>query len=96
MRYLEDKLTAAGFDVLPGGELSVACARWPGGGGVDTDVLQKRIAEAVVATGEAWFSTVLHGGRTWLRFNSVNLYISEHHMDHLVKLLTEQAQRVNP
>jgi len=89
-RYLEDKLAAVGFDVLPGGELSVACARWPNGG----DTLQQRIAEAVVATGEAWFSTTLHAGRIWLRFNSVNLYVSERHMDHLVDVLCEQARRL--
>lgn len=95
-RYLEDKLAAAGFDVLPGGELSAACARWPAADEADTDVLQRRIAEAVVETGEAWFSTVLHGGRTWLRFNSVNLYVTERHMDHLVRLLVEQARRLSP
>lgn len=95
-RYLEEKLAAAGFDVLPGGELSVACARWPAVDEADADALQKRIAEAVVDTGEAWFSTVLHEGRTWLRFNSVNLYVTERHMDHLVQLLVEQARRVHP
>lgn len=96
-RYLEEQLAAAGFEVLPGGELSVACARWPGtGSAADSDELQKRIAEALVATGEAWFSTVLHGGRNWLRFNSVNLYVTEGHMDHLVQLLVEQTRRLSP
>jgi aromatic-L-amino-acid decarboxylase len=97
-RALERRLEEGGFAVLPGGELSIACARWEGSGvGPDgADSLQQRIAEAVVASGEAWFSTTRHRNRTWLRFNLVNLHTRERHIRHLADLVIETARGLSP
>jgi hypothetical protein len=89
MRVLEGGLARNGFEVLPGGQLSVACARWEG-----TDELQTRIASEIVASGDAWFATVRFSGRTWLRFNLLNLYTREDHIAFLVKRVTETARRL--
>jgi glutamate/tyrosine decarboxylase-like PLP-dependent enzyme len=75
-RLLEALLGERGFRVLEGGELSIACARWepPGRTAEVIDRLQDAIARDVISSGKAWFSTTRHAGRTWLRFNMVNLY----------------------
>lgn len=88
-RRLEGQLAEHGFRVLPDGELSIVCARWepPDASPEAVDALQRRLAERVVATGEAWFAPVLHAGRVWLRFNLVNLHTRERHLDRLVELL---------
>ncbi|HJZ86517.1 MAG TPA: pyridoxal-dependent decarboxylase [Polyangia bacterium] len=93
-RRLEGRLAAAGFRVLPAGELSIACARWepPGRSPAALDGLQTTIAERVIATGQAWFSTVEHQGLRWLRFNLVNLHTRVEHMDRLAALLADTAQ----
>jgi aromatic-L-amino-acid decarboxylase len=89
IRALENGLARNGFEVLPGGQLSVACARWHG-----TDELQTRIASEIVASGDAWFATVRFDGRTWLRFNLLNLYTTENHIEFLIKRVTETARRL--
>lgn len=96
-RALENALSAAGFHVLGGGELSVVCARWEPDDWEDEalDDLQMEIASAVADTGLAWFGTVFHEHRRWLRFNLVNLYVTEAHVQKLVKLLSEVASRVS-
>ncbi|HEX4590476.1 MAG TPA: pyridoxal-dependent decarboxylase [Gemmataceae bacterium] len=91
-RLLERLLAERGFTVLPHGKLSIACARWETSSG-DVDRLQEELARRVVATGRAWFSTVRHAGRTWLRFNLVNLYTREEHIRDLVELLVETTQQ---
>jgi aromatic-L-amino-acid decarboxylase len=95
-RLLEALLDEAGFRVLAGGELSVACARWeePGSLPDEVDHSQQRIATEVVGSGEAWFSTTRHEGMTWLRFNLVNLYTRERHIRHLARLVIESAHRL--
>ena len=92
---LEDLLRDAGFRVLDGGQLSVACARWepPGVEATVLDELQTRIAQSVVATGRAWFSTVKHEGVVWLRLNLVNLHTREHHIETLAELIAKSAQQ---
>jgi glutamate/tyrosine decarboxylase-like PLP-dependent enzyme len=95
-RLLERLLAEAGFAVLPGGELSIACARWEGSE-IDSDEddrLQQRIAAEVVESGEAWFSTTKHEGKTWLRFNLVNLYTREKHIRHLADLVIGTARHL--
>jgi len=94
-RMLERLLAERGFRVLEGGELSIACARWEPRNGTDepTDAIQNRIAGDVVRSGKAWFSTTRHAGRTWLRFNMVNLYTREHHIRQLVDSLSLAAER---
>jgi glutamate/tyrosine decarboxylase-like PLP-dependent enzyme len=89
-------LTEYGFRVLEGGELSIACARWepPRTSKEAIDRLQDKIARDVVSSGMAWFSTTRHVGRTWLRFNMVNLYTREHHVAALAELLTATARRL--
>ncbi len=94
MRQLERKLAAQGFDVLPGGQLGIACARmapagWPA---ERIDRLQRAIAARAVDSGEAWFATVAHGGALWLRFNSVNLHSGPRHVERLAARLPEWAR----
>jgi aromatic-L-amino-acid decarboxylase len=93
-RLLERLLAERGFAVLADGQLSVACARFepPHGDASSFDRLQEELARRVVASGEAWFSTVRHGGRTWLRFNMVNLHTREGHVRRLVDLLEGTAR----
>ena len=87
-----------GFQVLDGGELSIACARWEPAGWTPEalDRLQDQIARDVVASGIAWFSTALHHAErlTWLRFNMVNLYTREHHVRQLADVLAATARRL--
>jgi glutamate/tyrosine decarboxylase-like PLP-dependent enzyme len=90
IRALEHGLAQTGFDVLPGGELSVACARWHG-----PDELQTQIASEIVASGDAWFATVRFGAKTWLRFNLLNLYAKPAHIEFLVRRVTETARRLS-
>jgi aromatic-L-amino-acid/L-tryptophan decarboxylase len=87
IRALEDGLARNGFEVLPGGQLSVACARWEG-----TDELQTRIAAEIAASGDAWFATVRFGGKTWLRFNLLNLSTTQEHIQFLIERVTETAR----
>jgi aromatic-L-amino-acid decarboxylase len=95
-RLLERLLAEEGFEVLPGGELSIACARWEVAEGDpdEIDRLQTRIAEDVVRSGLAWFSTARHADRNWLRFNLVNLYTRERHIRRLSGLVAETARRL--
>jgi aromatic-L-amino-acid decarboxylase len=94
MRLLEKLLAAHGFRILEGGELSICCARWepPGRSDAEIDALQPRITSEVVASGAAWFSTVLHAGRTWMRFNLVNLHTREEHIQRLADLVARTAR----
>jgi aromatic-L-amino-acid/L-tryptophan decarboxylase len=95
-RLLELLLAERGFRVLENGELSIACARWePRDRTAEAiDFLQDAIASDVVSSGKAWFSTTRHAGRTWLRFNMLNLYTREHHVRRLADLLATTASRV--
>lgn len=94
-RLLERLLRERGFAVLAGGELSVACARWEQQGWRPerNDRLQETIAAEVVASGKAWFSTVRFAGKTWLRFNMVNLHTRERHVRALAELLAATVSR---
>jgi aromatic-L-amino-acid decarboxylase len=94
MRLLEKLLADRGFTILPDGALSIACARWepPHLNDPLRDRLQEEIMHRVVASGKAWFSTVRHAGRTWLRFNLVNLHTREEHIRHLADLVGEAAR----
>jgi aromatic-L-amino-acid/L-tryptophan decarboxylase len=94
-RLLEALLAERGFRVLEDGELSIACARWepPHASADAIDGFQDAIAREVVASGKAWFSTTRHAGRTWLRFNMVNLYTRERHVRQLADLLAMAANQ---
>lgn len=96
MRLLERLLAARGFRVLEGGEMSICCARFEAAGRSDAeiDALQTRITAEVVASGTAWFSTVLHAGRTWMRFNLVNLHTREEHIHQLADTVDRTAREV--
>jgi glutamate/tyrosine decarboxylase-like PLP-dependent enzyme len=96
MRLLEELLAKQGFRILPQGELSIACARWepPGFDGERVDRLQEAISREVIGSGQAWFSTVRHQARTWLRFNLVNLYTREHHIHKLASIVLGTAKRL--
>jgi aromatic-L-amino-acid decarboxylase len=93
-RLLERGLSAAGLAVLPGGELSVVCARSPGKGLTPEaeDARQVELARRVSASGRAWFATVRHRGRSWLRFNLVNLHVQAHHVERMIELVTTAAR----
>ena len=97
MRLLESRLEARGFRILEGGELSICCARFETAGRSEPeiDALQARITSEVVASGEAWFSTVIHAGRTWLRFNLVNLHTREEHIHRLADLVDRTARAIS-
>jgi glutamate/tyrosine decarboxylase-like PLP-dependent enzyme len=93
-RLLEKLLAASGFTVLPHSRLSVVNARWEpeGRSAAEIDGLQGEIAEAVVASGLSWFATTAFAGKTWLRFNMVNLHTREHHIRKLAAVLEETAR----
>jgi len=95
-RLLEDLLLRAGFTVLQDGRLSVGCARWEPDAWDESaiDRLQREIAEAIVASGDAWFATVSFEGKTWLRFNMVNLHTRERHIQSLAATLEKTARRL--
>jgi aromatic-L-amino-acid decarboxylase len=95
-RLLERLLAERGFMVLAGGQLSIACARFEPAGGDPAagDRQQEELARRVVATGQAWFATVRHCGRTWLRFNMVNLHTGEAHVRRLADLLSDATRRL--
>ncbi len=82
MRQLEARFASAGFRVLPDGELSIACVRLEPDGlsSAEVDALQGEIAGRVVESGAAWFSTTVHDGMTWMRFNIVNLHTRDAHV----------------
>jgi glutamate/tyrosine decarboxylase-like PLP-dependent enzyme len=96
IRKLERLLKENGFTILEGGQLSVACAQWEPEDctAAKIDDLQVRIASEIVASGKAWFSTVRHDGKTWLRFNLLNIYTKESHIDFLAKLVTKTARQL--
>jgi aromatic-L-amino-acid decarboxylase len=96
-RLLEQLLVDRGFTVLPDGKLSIACARWerPHSDEPSCARLQEELTRRVVATGQAWFSTVRHAGRSWLRFNLVNLHTREEHIRRLVDLLDAAGRELN-
>ena len=91
------RLAADGFRILEGGELSICCARFEPAGRNEPqlDALQVRITSEVVSSGEAWFSTVIHAGRTWLRFNLVNLHTREEHIHRLAALVDRTARALS-
>jgi aromatic-L-amino-acid/L-tryptophan decarboxylase len=97
MRLLESLLAARDFRILEGGELSICCARFETAGRSESeiDILQTRITAEVVASGTAWFSTVVHGGRTWLRFNLVNLHTREEHIHRLADFIGRTARGIS-
>ncbi|HEX8702572.1 MAG TPA: pyridoxal-dependent decarboxylase [Myxococcaceae bacterium] len=93
-RTLERGLSAAGLEVLPGGELSVVCARSPGQNLTPEaeDARQVELARRVSASGRAWFATVRHRGRSWLRFNLVNLHVQAYHVERMIELVASAAR----
>ncbi|MEE9382452.1 MAG: pyridoxal-dependent decarboxylase [Nannocystaceae bacterium] len=96
-RRLEQGLAARGFIVLADGQLSIACARWEPQDLSPTarDEVQREISRRCVDSGETWFATVAHAGQTWLRFNIVNLYVQDHHIDTVVALVHATAQAID-
>lgn len=94
-RNLEAQLRQAGFRVLPDGQMSIACARWEPDK-IDErglNQLQTDIAQTVIASGRAWFSTVEFEGQIWLRLNLVNLHTRQHHIDDLAQLIIDTANQ---
>lgn len=89
-RRLEEGLRAAGLEVLPNGELSVVCARCPTEGlsATEGDALHTELARRVSDSGQAWFATVRHRGRSWLRFNLVNLHVQTRHVERMIELVS--------
>lgn len=94
-RLLEQELAQLGFRIVPGGELSMACARFEPSGWTEVaiDELQADITRELVASGETWFATLQHDGKLWMRFNLVNIHTRERHIHKLVGLLSEAANR---
>jgi glutamate/tyrosine decarboxylase-like PLP-dependent enzyme len=96
-RDLERQLAQRGLRVMAAGQLSIACARWEpeGWSGESIDRLQQAIADDVCRRGVAWFATTLCRGKIWLRFNMVNLHSQQSHVDQLVQLVVDAAQRLS-
>ena len=97
-RRLEERLQSAGFRIMEGGELSIACARWEPTG-LDSralNELQTAISDDIRRGGQAWFAATLHDGQVWLRFNMVNLHTRQEHVDRLAALVAETARRLTP
>ncbi|MEM8710229.1 MAG: GNAT family N-acetyltransferase, partial [Planctomycetota bacterium] len=92
-RLVEERLAATGFEVLEGGELSIACVRWPFQ--ADADALQAKLADAIVASGVAWFGTFPHAGKLWLRMAFVNARTTDGHVERLVEALRRNAGRLS-
>ena len=61
----------------------------------EIDALQTRITAEVAASGTAWFSTVVHGGRAWLRFNLLNLHTREEHIHRLADFMGRTARGIS-
>jgi L-2,4-diaminobutyrate decarboxylase len=93
-RALERRFRDRGFEVLPDGELSIACARFAPTGWTEDEIdqLQNRVAADVSASGAAWFGTVRHQDRTWLCFRLTNLYTREEHIERLVEMVVTTAE----
>ena len=94
-RYLESLLRESGFRVLAGGKLSIACVRWePEKMDANAiDELQVKIAQEIINSGSAWFSTVKHDGKIWLRLNLVNIHTRSHHVETLARLIGATVAR---
>jgi aromatic-L-amino-acid decarboxylase len=94
-RELEKRLGDSGFRVLHSGQLSVACARWePTDFAADSlDELQTNIAQSVIASGRAWFSTVRFEQQIWLRLNLLNIHTQSHHIAELAQLMVDTAEQ---
>ncbi len=95
-RNLEEQLEERGFCVMPGGVLSIACARWEPEGRDQQALndLQQSISQEVCRDGQAWFATTRCDDKVWLRFNMVNLHSRQEHVDQLVELVTQMACRL--
>ncbi|MCB0072130.1 MAG: hypothetical protein KDE20_11755 [Caldilineaceae bacterium] len=93
-RLLEKKLTGAGLQVLPDGELSVCCARLEDDS-VSPD-FHEGVAENIRQSGLAWFGTVHHDGHVWWRFNILNLHVDETHVEEMIGLLLQEINRLSP
>lgn len=89
-RLLENLLEDYGFEVLKDGKLSVCLARWHGKceSPYEIDLTQKLISEKLIQSGKGWFSTVIHDGKTWLRFNILNIHVNQ-------KIVNEVAEHVH-
>jgi aromatic-L-amino-acid/L-tryptophan decarboxylase len=94
-RLLEHYLAKGGFRILEGDTLSVACARLEPRGWTPRrcDRLQIQIAERIVASRKAWFATVRHAHRSWLRFNFLNLHTTEKHIRCLADMVIRTAAK---
>jgi glutamate/tyrosine decarboxylase-like PLP-dependent enzyme len=82
-RMLETKLAALGYDVLEGRQLSIVCARAvePALDAGQIEEVQERLALRIRDRGMLWFATTKVQGRTWLRFNFVNLRTQSEDID---------------
>lgn len=91
-RLLEERLSEAGLNVLPGSELSICCARM-NDNNLATD-FHERVAENIRHQGTAWFGTVRFEDSTWWRFNILNLYVDESHVHKMADLLLREIGRM--
>jgi len=96
-RDFESQLADRGFDIMPGGQLSIACARWipsdaSSWSAAEIDALQQRIARVVVESGVGWFATTRHHDQTWLRFNILNLHTREEHIERMAEAVHDAAR----
>lgn len=96
-RRLEGRLAGHGLRVLPGGQLSTACARfevehWPA---ARLDQLQEEIAHHCTRSGQAWFATTRHADQTWMRFCNVNLHTRDFDVDAIADLVADVGRSLS-
>ncbi len=89
-RELENKLHAADFEILADGQLSIVCAR------LKQDMpslFYEEVAEQIRELGEAWFATVQHDGKIWWRFNILNIWVTDKHIEKIGNLLKKTVHQ---
>ncbi len=93
-RRFERRLADAGFDVLPGGELSTVCARRVPGAldAAAIDALQSTIAKTIVDGGDAWLATTRHAGKLWLRAAITNIHTTDADVERVADLVVAAAR----
>jgi glutamate/tyrosine decarboxylase-like PLP-dependent enzyme len=101
--YAEMLLRTSGFEIISSTQLSIVCFRHvrPGLGEDNQDRHNRRLVDAVRASGEAFLSSTRIGGRLALRFCFVNWQTTAADIDAVVALLTrfvqqEQAGEMEP
>lgn len=93
-RYAEAKLREAGFEILSGEQLAIVCFRHVAAGmsGEQLDTHNRRLLDAVRASGEAFLSSTRLEGRFAIRFCLINWRTSADDVDRVIDVLLRLAR----